>query len=302
VQAAAGALSDVVSGKLPLAFENGSGAIDEFLQTIGVSEEVSQKFGQDFFDASTKIQDAMDTIHETIQNTLVLIRVGWFQDWAGIRTTWEDFSTRLVTDQTNFWIEWHKAFDSGSEQDVSDWSGFIASIEGFVTRGFATAFEILTGFLHNWNNTTAAFHAAAAGDWATFWSKIGNNFTTAFGLLLSYADVFDGGLKKKFTDAMQHAWDGMKSLWNDIAAWWNSTIGALLGTTITVQTPNFAIVNPQNVAPPPRPSERGGNNVSASSLGGVNIQQHFYGQTDAATVQDASSNGVLTAARSMGMR
>ncbi len=309
-------LARTVLPYLQQATEVVSGVVKDFNQRIADGEAPLVALKKAIYDAlppdlkakwdtlSGDIQGAINTIVGNVQTGMGWVKLAWDTNWEGIHKTWTDFATKLPTEQAAFWVEWHKAFDTGTTQNANDWGGFFAAIFGFVTRGFSTAFDILTGFLHNWNNTTAAFHALAIGDWSTFFSKIGNNFTTAFGLLLSFADVFDSGLKSRLLGNLNEITKQLEGWWQGIAAWWNSTVGALFGTTVGTPSINLGILNTANQSLPTQlPSHNTSNGAATTSaLGGVTITQHFYGQTDPATVHDAASTGVLTAARSMGLR
>lgn len=259
--------------------------------------------------AVTMVSGAVVAAINLIPVAIAETRKKWDEDWAGIRTTWEAFAADLPKQQEEFWGEWNEAFNSGSEENKQDWESFFGGLFGGTLRWVSTILELFTTFLGNWNNTTKAWHALTIGDWSTFWASLGANFTAAFDVLLSTVDIFDKGFKERMVGAFQSAWDGLKGMWNDFATWWNSTIGSLPGMGLgiinmsgppelnTQQTINdilgkgsLGVINPLNQG------------ANAQMAGGINLTQHFYGPTDPRATKDASEDGVLKAARGLGLR
>jgi hypothetical protein len=191
------------------------------------------------------IQGVVDTVSAAIVAGVNLLPVAiaeahkkWDEDWAGIRTTWENFASEMPQKQAEFWREWNTAFNTGSKENSDAWEGFFGGLFGGASRWAGTVFDLLTTFLKNWNNTTTAWHALTIGDWSTFWTNIGENFTNAFGVLLSAIDIFDEGFKSRVLGALQSAWDGLKSLWTDFSGWWSSAWGSLAGIVMPkIETP-----------------------------------------------------------------
>lgn len=182
------------------------------------------------------IQGVVNTVSGAIVTAVGLLPLAiagahklWDEDWAGIRTTWEDFANEMPKKQEEFWVEWKEAFGHGSQENEDGWEKFFAGVFGRANSWGTFTSDLLILVLKNWNNTTAAFHALSLGDWSTFWSSLGENFTNAFDVLLSFLDIFKLGFKEKMVGGLQDAWDGLKSLWTDFAGWWNDTFGGLLG-------------------------------------------------------------------------
>lgn len=305
VQAAAASVSDGIRA-FTLAIENGKTPLQALSIAIGNMIPADWRMG--WVELHADIMGFLNTLVGNAQNSMGWIKLAWDADWHDMRTTLDTFTTETPGQVQAFWDEVKKLFTVNGAQLNSDWAflwgySIFSALTGFVTLVIANGTEMFTAL----NGIISVGGALIHGNWQGVWNglyDVANAVTNAMLNMIEF--VFGPELRDKLVGALTGAWDGMKAVWQNISSWWNSTIGALLGQTSGLgsglnfgsdlgmpspltATPNFAVVNPQNTA-------------TIQSVGGISVTQHFYGQTDPPAVQNASQDGVLNAARRLGLK
>lgn len=304
VQAATQVLTDTLKNGF-VVFEDGSGTVMDFLTALGMSKDAAQGFGQNFYDLRQSLEGTFNSIKGTFQTDMGWIKLAWETDWGDIHTTWTTFATDLPNEQARFWDEWHKTFDAGSQANVNDWEGYLGGLGTFAAGWWRLTAENWTVSLALLRGEWQAFSALFKGDWEGTWNGFKLALFSVTDIMLNYIEFsFGPGLRDKMAGALNSMWDTMKGIFANIQSWWQSSLDALRNLNpfsggngepsggATVPS-NFAIVNPQNT---------GNNTATIQSVGGISVTQHFYGQTDPPAIQNASKDGVLDAARKLGIK
>lgn len=260
------------------------------------------------------VQELVDGVSSKIVEFIQAIPVAltemhtkWDNDWAGIRSTWTEFKDALPNEQAAFWAEWNRTFDTGSGENQTSWEDFFRAVFGTVT-GYGTL------IIENWTLTLAiigsswrAFTAIFRGDWQSMWSEtytFWNSITDEFLNVIEFS--FGADLRNAFAGALNGIWDTLASWWDTLKSWYNSTIGSIPGMTQLSGSPDFAIVNPDNVRRINQINSGGsggfgGDEPQAQAQGNTTINNITVNQQNGSYEQGwATVDGVLDAMRFRG--
>jgi len=169
----------------------------------------------------------------------------WNEDFAEMKTTYNEWRNEVLLNNDEFLEEWKKTFGEESQGIQFTWEDLFRNLlKGEVEsqkqskQNAVTWLRLVRGEMQIW---TSLIH----GDWAGFWAGVEFTSTTATNAILDW--IFDGfgqGMRQAIGHALDEGWAAMKEGWQKMADWWNNTVGPYLGVTLPAGRDNLGIVNP----------------------------------------------------------
>jgi hypothetical protein len=151
---------------------------------------------------------------------------GWDEDWAGMRTTIDEFVNAVPVALAGMWHEIDLLFQQEGDKTGDGWENFWEGMSGFFTSWLLVVIDSWTQAIRSIRSLWEAGSALIKGDWEGFWDGMYNYADSIANQMLNWIEFFFGpDLRNAMANAIQMMWDGAAEKLEAMRDWWNNAWG-----------------------------------------------------------------------------